>query len=652
MLLASGLGDQRAVDEPVEQHRIDLLERQLLRLRRQVLLSGLDIGQVELDPVDPRDDRIARRQGARRRAAGRRRRRGGSAAISVPGRAGEPGRADEGRAPGADKGRGSIAITFNRGNAAALWRRRLINAYRRHADKPTACAEVLRAATSDAAGGGAAELTPGRPAYLSIGRRANTFRLPSPFSEGPMLGALARRLFGSANDRYVKSLGPIVSAINELEPELEAMSDDELRARTAALQGAARRRGRARRPAGRRLRDGARGGQAHARPAPFRRAADGRHRAASRHDRRDEDRRGQDPGRDPAGLSQRAGRQRACTSSPSTTISPAATPNGWARSTAFSASRSAASSTSSTTCSASEAYPCDVTYGTNNEFGFDYLRDNMKFRLEDMVQRPFHYAIVDEVDSILIDEARTPLIISGPTEDNSELYIRVDKLIPALEDRRLREGREAAHRRPDRNGGREDRGDAAPSRPDDDGHALRHPQCRARPSRQSGVARAQAVRPRHRLHQQGRQDHHHRRVHRPHDGGPALLRGAAPGARGQGGRHRPEREPDARLDHLPELFPPLPEARRHDRHGDDRGAGVQRHLQARGHRDPDQRAVYPRRHRRRGLPHDAREIRRDRAARAGVPASGSSRCWSAPSASRNPRRCRRSSRSTRSRTTC
>src|SRR5471032_333243 len=78
------------------------------------------------------------------------------------------------------------------------------------------------------------------------------------------------------------------------------------------------------------------------------------------------------------------------------------------------------------------AYASDITYGTNNEFGFDYLRDNMKFRLEEMVQRPFHYAIVDEVDSILIDEARTPLIISGPTEDNSELYHRVDKLIPSL----------------------------------------------------------------------------------------------------------------------------------------------------------------------------------------------------------------------------
>jgi len=81
-----------------------------------------------------------------------------------------------------------------------------------------------------------------------------------------------------------------------------------------------------------------------------------------------------------------------------------------------------------------QAYAADVTYGTNNEFGFDYLRDNMKYRLEEMVQRPFSYAIVDEVDSILIDEARTPLIISGPSQDSSELYQRVDALIPSLAD--------------------------------------------------------------------------------------------------------------------------------------------------------------------------------------------------------------------------
>ena len=79
-----------------------------------------------------------------------------------------------------------------------------------------------------------------------------------------------------------------------------------------------------------------------------------------------------------------------------------------------------------------KAYRCDVVYGTNNEFGFDYLRDNMKFSKEDLVQRPFNFAIIDEVDSILIDEARTPLIISGPTEDNSEIYAKINKLIPLL----------------------------------------------------------------------------------------------------------------------------------------------------------------------------------------------------------------------------
>ena len=78
-------------------------------------------------------------------------------------------------------------------------------------------------------------------------------------------------------------------------------------------------------------------------------------------------------------------------------------------------------------------YDCDVTYGTNNEFGFDYLRDNMKYRLEDMVQRGHVYAIVDEVDSILIDEARTPLIISGPLDDRSEFYNTIDTFIPKLD---------------------------------------------------------------------------------------------------------------------------------------------------------------------------------------------------------------------------
>ncbi|MCK0769131.1 preprotein translocase subunit SecA [Chromohalobacter canadensis] len=81
-----------------------------------------------------------------------------------------------------------------------------------------------------------------------------------------------------------------------------------------------------------------------------------------------------------------------------------------------------------------EAYACDITYGTNNEFGFDYLRDNMAFSLDDKVQRALHYAIIDEVDSILIDEARTPLIISGPVEENVELYRRINQLSLGLDE--------------------------------------------------------------------------------------------------------------------------------------------------------------------------------------------------------------------------
>ena len=89
-----------------------------------------------------------------------------------------------------------------------------------------------------------------------------------------------------------------------------------------------------------------------------------------------------------------------------------------------------------------EAYGCDVTYGTNNEFGFDYLRDNMKFRLEHCTQREHHYAIVDEVDSILIDEARTPLIISGPSEESTDKYYKVNVIIPRLVRGEVIEGKE------------------------------------------------------------------------------------------------------------------------------------------------------------------------------------------------------------------
>jgi len=83
-------------------------------------------------------------------------------------------------------------------------------------------------------------------------------------------------------------------------------------------------------------------------------------------------------------------------------------------------------------CTRQEAYRADVTYGTNNEFGFDYLRDNMRFTLDELVQRELHYGIVDEVDSILIDEARTPLIISGPADESTDLYFKIDRIIPKL----------------------------------------------------------------------------------------------------------------------------------------------------------------------------------------------------------------------------
>lgn len=93
-------------------------------------------------------------------------------------------------------------------------------------------------------------------------------------------------------------------------------------------------------------------------------------------------------------------------------------------------------------CTRREAYHCDITYGTNNEFGFDYLRDNMVFGLEQKVQRKHFFAIVDEVDSILIDEARTPLIISGPTDEATDLYYKIDKIIPRLTEAQVNDKKE------------------------------------------------------------------------------------------------------------------------------------------------------------------------------------------------------------------
>ena len=140
------------------------------------------------------------------------------------------------------------------------------------------------------------------------------------------------------------------------------------------------------------------------------------------------------------------------------------------------------------------AYACDVTYGTNNEFGFDYLRDNMKYHLEEMVQRGHHYAIVDEVDSILIDEARTPLIISGPVGGPLRALHHDRRLIPELAARSDYEKDEKhapglAHRARQRT----HRGNAQGGRHAAGRIALRHRERDAGPSRQPGAAGAQAV---------------------------------------------------------------------------------------------------------------------------------------------------------------
>ncbi len=246
-----------------------------------------------------------------------------------------------------------------------------------------------------------------------------------------MLGVIARRLFGSANDRLIKSLGKTIVAINTLEPELEALSDDALRARTGTFK--------------QRLADGATLDDLLVEAfATVREAA-----------KRGLGQRHFDVQLMGGVVLHRGTISEMKTGEGKTLVATLAvylnalsgkgvhvvTVNDYlARRDSEWMGRIYTRLGLSVGCivhgltddQRRDAYAADVTYGTNNEFGFDYLRDNMKFRLDDMVQRPFNFAIVDEVDSILIDEARTPLIISGPAEDSSALYIAVDKLIPKL----------------------------------------------------------------------------------------------------------------------------------------------------------------------------------------------------------------------------
>ncbi|MFQ5785376.1 MAG: preprotein translocase subunit SecA, partial [Alphaproteobacteria bacterium] len=248
-----------------------------------------------------------------------------------------------------------------------------------------------------------------------------------------MLGALAQRLFGTANDRLLKTFTKTIQAINALEPELEALSDDALAARTPAF--------RERLAAGEALDDLLVEAFATVREAA-KRTLGQRHFDVQLE----------------GGIvlhrgmiaEMKTGEGKTLVATLAVYLNALAgkgvhvvTVNDYlARRDAEWMGQIYRFLGLNVGCivhglgddARRAQYAADVTYGTNNEFGFDYLRDNMKFALEAMVQRPFNYAIVDEVDSILIDEARTPLIISGPTEENSELYRRVDKLIPELDE--------------------------------------------------------------------------------------------------------------------------------------------------------------------------------------------------------------------------
>jgi preprotein translocase subunit SecA len=246
-----------------------------------------------------------------------------------------------------------------------------------------------------------------------------------------MIGALARRLFGSANERYIKSLQPIVDDINALEPELVALDDEALRGRTQWLKGRLEQgeelddvlvdafatvREAAKRTLGQRHFDvQLMGGVVlHRGMISEMKTGEGKTLVATL----------------PVYLNALEGKGVHVV-----TVNDylAKRDSEWmGQIYKFLGLTVGCIVHELDDPQRREAYLCDVTYGTNHEFGFDYLRDNMKFRLTDMVQRPFAYAIVDEVDSILIDEARTPLIISGPTEDSSELYRGVDTLIPSL----------------------------------------------------------------------------------------------------------------------------------------------------------------------------------------------------------------------------
>ena len=302
-----------------------------------------------------------------------------------------------------------------------------------------------------------------------------------------------------------------------------------------------------------------------------------------------------------------------------------------------------------------EAYGADITYGTNNEFGFDYLRDNMKFDLGMYVQRGHNFAIVDEVDSILIDEARTPLIISGPAEESTDKYYRIDQIVPKLKPGARITGDKKAEERAEL----EKTGDYIV---DEKNKTVTLTEMgMAHCERLLGVKNLwdpsnmdvlhhvnQGLRAHCLFHRdvdyvvKDGAGHDRRRVHRAPHARAALVRRPAPGGRGQGEGQDRAREPDPRHDHLPELLPHVREARGHDRHRRDRGPRVRQDLQARGAGHPHQPAAHPGREPRRRLPDGAREVRRGRRRRSRTCTSRAGRCWWGRSRSRSPRPSRRS----------
>ena len=271
-----------------------------------------------------------------------------------------------------------------------------------------------------------------------------------------------------------------------------------------------------------------------------------------------------------------------------------------------------------------EAYAADITYGTNSEFGFDYLRDNMAVSLEGTVQRGHVYAIVDEVDSILIDEARTPLIISGEPETAAKTYYDFARVVRELDGAPLTRKMMKGEDETELSGADylydEKFKTVSPAQTalDKVERALGIDNLydpRQRPARQppdAGAQGAVALQARRRLRRPGRRGQDRRRVHGPDHGGPPLERRPPPGDRGEGGRRDPRGERHARDDHAPELLPPLREARRDDGHGEDRGEGVRRDLRPPRRRDPDERPGRARRRERLHLQDEGREVGRGR----------------------------------------